>query len=254
MKLDKRDVPDILEKITTLAYKNRYSKIFSKIPQYAAPLFFADGYFLEAIIPGFYNNKDDAFFVSKILNSDRLLNIENEQLKDLSQLLHAVPYNVAENTTNVSEFKVRLLDRNDIEQLTGIYKEVFATYPFPIHDPDFILKNMDEDVQYYGAEKNGILAAVASSEMDIKGQNSEMTDFATRKDFLGNNLSVLLLRTMEKKMKNQGIKTLHTIARLHSIPMNKTFLKLQYNYAGTLIKNTNIAGRIESMNVYYKHI
>jgi len=55
-------------------------------------------------------------------------------------------------------------------------------------------------------------------------------------------------------MRKQGIKTLYTIARLDSIPMNKTFLKLNYCYSGTLINNTNIAGSIESMNIYYKYL
>ena len=36
--------------------------------------------------------------------------------------------------------------------------------------------------------------------------------------------------------------------------MNKTFLNAGYNYSGTLTKNTQIAGKIESMNVWYKHL
>ncbi len=36
--------------------------------------------------------------------------------------------------------------------------------------------------------------------------------------------------------------------------MNITFAKTGYTYAGTLINNTNISGRLESMNVWYKHI
>jgi len=55
-------------------------------------------------------------------------------------------------------------------------------------------------------------------------------------------------------MKSLGIKVVYTIARLNSIPMNKTFLRLNYQYSGTLINNTNIAGKIESMNILYKHI
>lgn len=34
--------------------------------------------------------------------------------------------------------------------------------------------------------------------------------------------------------------------------MNVTFSKLNYNYGGTLINNTNISGDLESMNVWYK--
>ena len=113
---------------------------------------------------------------------------------------------------------------------------------------------MEEDVQYFGAENDGELAALSSAEIDFKGGNAEMTDFATQFSHTGNNLSSLLLRAMEKEMKKQEITTLYTIARLNSIPMNKTFLQNDYQYSGTLIKNTNIAGKIESMNVFYKYV
>lgn len=81
-----------------------------------------------------------------------------------------------------------------------------------------------------------------------------MTDFATLPAYAGNSLALMLLDAMDREMKNQGIKTLYTIARLNSIPMTLTFLRSDYQYSGTLIKNTNIAGKIESMNVLYKHI
>ncbi len=105
-----------------------------------------------------------------------------------------------------------------------------------------------------GILKREQLIALASADVDTEGKNAEMTDFATLPAFRGNNLSVILLSEMENEMKKQEINTLYTIARLNSVAMNKTFLKLKYKYAGTLIKNTNIAGKIESMNVYYKHV
>jgi len=55
-------------------------------------------------------------------------------------------------------------------------------------------------------------------------------------------------------MSELGIKTVYTIARLNSIPMNVTFLKRGYKYGGTLINNTNISGKIESMNVLYNYL
>jgi RimJ/RimL family protein N-acetyltransferase len=81
-----------------------------------------------------------------------------------------------------------------------------------------------------------------------------MTDFATSRHHAGNNLSMLLLNHMEHEMKRQGISTLYTIARLLSLPMNKTFLRSGFTYSGTLRNNTNISGRIESMNLYYKRL
>lgn len=254
MKLKEKDVPSILETLSKLAREHRYTKIFCKIPKWAAPLFYSNGFLLEASIPGFYNKQEDVFFVSKFLSSDRLLDIENSQLQELSKLLLEKSKTAKSSKKTVSEFKVKRLGKTDIESITEIYHEIFISYPFPIHNPGYILKTMGENVQYYGVKVEGKLAAIASSEIDKKGENAEMTDFATSMTFQGNKLSTLLLEAMEKEMKKQGIRTLYTIARLKSIPMNKTFLRFDYNYSGTLIKNTNIAGNIESMNVYYKHI
>lgn len=251
MKLDERDVGDILDKLSTLANKNKYSKLFCKVSKNLAPLFFADGYILEAYIPKFYNNTEDVYFVSKFLNSDRLLNVEKNQLSDLSKLLSNKH---KDKKIHTSDYSLRKLNDSDVEQITTIYSEVFESYPFPIHDSEYIRKTMNDNVLYFGAEKDGKLVALASSEMDLKGKNAEMTDFATLPAHAGNSLAAMLLNAMEIEMKNQEIKTLYTIARLNSIPMNLTFLRSNYQYSGTLLKNTNIAGKIESMNVLYKHI
>ncbi|WP_297091418.1 putative beta-lysine N-acetyltransferase [uncultured Draconibacterium sp.] len=254
MKLDKKDCPTIIQEINDLARKNGYTKIFCKIPAYAAPQFLSNGFLPEAQIPAFFGNKESAFFVSKFLSSDRLLNIETDRLSDLSKMLEESNTAPAPDKIEVPNVTVRRLDKEDSQRITEIYREVFITYPFPIYNPGFILKSIENGTQYYGAVTEGQLVALASAEVDVQGKNAEMTDFATLPQHRGRKLSVLLLNSIEKEMKKQGIKTLYTIARLNSIGMNKTFLKLNYCYSGTLIKNTHIAGKIESMNVLYKHI
>ncbi|GAF05281.1 putative beta-lysine N-acetyltransferase [Saccharicrinis fermentans DSM 9555 = JCM 21142] len=239
-----------IQKIQQLASLNKYSKLFCKVPKSAAPVFFANGFLLEAFIPKFYSGKEDVFFVSKFLNADRLLNIENKQLIGLNKLLVKQPT----KKKIPKGYKARTLNTSDVQQITKIYQDVFTTYPFPIHEPDYIIKTMDENLQYYGVEYKGKLVALSAAEIDLDGKNAEMTDFATHFSHQGNNLSSVLLEAMEKTMKKQGIKTVYTIARLNSIPMNLTFLRFAYEYSGTLIKNTNIGGQIESMNVYYKHL
>lgn len=254
MKLNELDIDSILTKISTLAHTNNYSKIFCKVPKQFAPLFFADGYILEAFIPKFYNIKDDVFFVSKFLNTQRKLIVDKNPLIALSDQLSVSPTNKKGLKKSTLTYSIQKLNQSHIKQITNIYKEVFESYPFPIHNPDYILKTMEEDVQYFGAEKEGKLAALASAEIDFKSGNAEMTDFATHPSHTGNSLSSLLLQTMEVEMKKQEIATLYTIARLNSIAMNKTFLQNNYQYSGTLVNNTNIAGKIESMNVLYKHV
>ena len=206
----------------------------------------------EAIIPGFYSRKEAAFFLAKYMDSDRLMNLEKGGLGRLGELLKTSTKR--EKLPKIPAFKVGFLGNADVEQITDVYKKVFQTYPFPIHNPGYILKTMKENVRYFGVKKKGKLVAVASAEIDFEGKNAEMTDFATLPDFRGLKLGQYLLARMEKEMKTLEIATLYTIARLQSIPMNKVFLKYQYQYGGTLVRNTNISGNIESMNVYYKYI
>lgn len=252
MKLNQADFPAVINTIDILAKENGYSKIFAKLPAWAAPVFIANGFICEAIIPQFYNAAEDAFFLSKFLNSDRLLNIETNKLESLSGIL------AENNKTNPlgikHQYVIRRLTESDIDYMVNIFKQVFESYPFPIHNPAYIATTMNEHVQYFGVFNNQQLVAISSAEVDHKSSNAEMTDFATLPEFRGNKLALLLLHAMEQQMKDNGIATAYTIARTNSIPMNKTFLNMGYKYAGTLQKNTNISGQIESMNVLYKHL
>jgi putative beta-lysine N-acetyltransferase len=252
IKLGKEDCPGILDDLRRLAEENKYTKIFCKVPEWAAPVFFADGFLTEAIIPGFYRGRDSAFFLAKFLDSDRLMLLENQELRDLSELLKSTQ--VKAKTAVKDSLPLKQLGVADVDQITGLYRKVFKSYPFPIFNREYILHTMKDNVRYFGVSKNGRLMAVASAEIDEKGKNAEMTDFATDPDFRGQKLGQLLLTKMEKEMEAMDIKTLYTIARLKSIPMNKVFLKHRYQYAGTLLRNTNISGSIESMNVYYKQV
>ncbi|MCK3684871.1 putative beta-lysine N-acetyltransferase [Maribellus sp. YY47] len=253
MKLAPEDCPSVIEEMNQLARTNRYSKIFCKVPQRMSPYFIANGFMVEAQIPRFFKGEETVFFMSKFLSSDRLLNIESEQLNELSNLLNQ--QDKAEKETNrQSTFQVRRLKEEDCESISAVYSTVFESYPFPIQDPAYISHTMQNAVQYFGVEADRKLIALASAEVDEDALNAEMTDFATLPEYRGKGLAQILLRSMESEMKKDGIKTLYTIARLNSAGMNKTFLKLRYYYCGTSLKNTNISGKIESMNIYYKHI
>jgi len=253
MKMHDSDFPGIVKLIENLAVEQNYSKVFCKVPWWAVPAFFSYGFITEAIIPEFYNNKDDVFFVSKFLATDRMRNSESEQFEQLSKMYKGYEGKLFSDKLPES-FSLNKLDTSDAEDISNVFRQVFESYPFPVFQPEYIKETMHKHIQYYGVKINGKLAAIASAETDIQSGNAEMTDFATLKEYRGKKMSVHLLSAMEKEMKTQGIETLYTIARLHSPAMNNTFLKLNYKFSGTLLKNTNIAGKIESMNVYYKHI
>ena len=55
-------------------------------------------------------------------------------------------------------------------------------------------------------------------------------------------------------VEKKNINTAYTIARSNSFGMNCTFAKCGYDFGGILVRNTQIGGKIEDMNVWFKSI
>lgn len=250
MKLDPNDLPDIIPQLNGLARKKNYTKIFAKVPEPFTPAFICEGYRCEGVIPRFYNGKTAAVFLGNFIDPHREIAPQRDEIEKniiLAQSKSGTPIRPLSN-----EYSLRPAKENDAQELAAVYKTVFASYPFPIHDPEYLIETMRSHVCYYVAEKNGQIAAAASGEMDKENLNAEMTDFATLPKHLGNGLAAHLLRFMEPEIKRRGITALYTIARALSPGMNITFAKNGYIFGGTLINNTQISGKIESMNLWYK--
>ncbi|MFV9631143.1 MAG: putative beta-lysine N-acetyltransferase [Methanosarcinales archaeon] len=255
MKLHPNDEETIIDQIDYLVNKYSYTKVFAKIPSDFDYLFFNHGYKKEAKITGLYNGEANASFMGKFFSNARAShkNRDKKIITEIFALAKSKQFNSKISDTP-DGFTVQELNKSDAIELSELYKKVFRTYPFPIHDPEYISKTMDENIIYFGFFNNGNLIAASSSEIDINDQSAEMTDFATHHDFRGFGLALILLDKMENRMKEIGIKNCYTIARALSFGMNITFSKKGYNYSGTLVNNTNISGKIESMNVWYKLI
>jgi beta-lysine N6-acetyltransferase len=216
--------------------------------------FLPNKYCIEAYIPGYYRGAEDCLLVSRFFDQKREEKPQAE-LTAFQELVTRVRENHTLRDTHSFPYRIRILNTKDADQITGIYRNVFKTYPFPIFEKTYILKNMkDHSVLYFGVFDHRNLVGISSAELDPENQNVEMTDFATLPEYRGQNMAFQLLKTMEKEMKRTNMNTLYTIARLKAPGMNKTFLKAGYKFSGTLVNNTNISGNIESMNVYYKHL
>lgn len=253
MKLDKADLPDILDHIHALARQNGYTKIFAKIPAGSRPLFEKGGYRLEAAIPNFYDGREDGLFMARYYHPRRLLDPACERVQTV--LARAREKALEPHHHEISQgIEVRLATPADCRQMSELYRQVFSSYPFPINDPEYLRQTMAENVLYAGVWQNKKLLALASAEFDEKMANAEMTDFATHASGRGRGLAGVLLQKLEVLMAEAHIKTCYTIARATSFAMNITFARNHYTFAGTLINNTQISGALESMNVWYKQV
>jgi putative beta-lysine N-acetyltransferase len=250
MRLADHASADFPRQLISLAETKGYAKIFAKVPKDASADFMQVGFEKEAEIPGFFTGRTSALFLGYYLNNARK---QEDDVARLENILH-----IAEDKQKTavpppdSRFRLCQCLEGDVSEMAAIYDQTFASYPFPIHEPAYLLETMQTHVAYFGAEIDGKLAALASAEMDREAANVEMTDFATLPEQAGNNLSLHLLHRMEKAMLEQNISTAYTIARAASPAMNITFARAGYIFAGRLKNNTNISGSIESMNVWYK--
>ena len=251
---DDEQVDFLIDQLHNLTILKRYSKIFAKVPSRFKNIFLAHKFKAEAYVPGLFGGKENGIFFSKYFNAKRgyLSSAEREVIKEVIALAGQ------SSDLPVGQFpkgyRFRRLDDTDIPAITGIYKKVFSVYPFPVFDEQYLAEVMHSHVKFYGLEFKGKLIAVSSAEMDSENSNAEMTDFATIPDHRGKNLSYYLLGEMIGEMKEENMKTVYTIARAHSVGMNKTFGRHDFQFGGTLIKNTLIGESIESMNVWYRRL
>jgi putative beta-lysine N-acetyltransferase len=250
MKLSESDdKKQTIEQIIGLAKKNNYGKVFAKIKAKDKKIFEDYNFESEARIPRFFNGDEDSEFYSLFISQERR-QVDLEQIREnLNLALDKKRFSTTSYDHHVVELK-----KENVTSITEAYSKIFETYPFPIFDNDFITDCLEKNVRIFAIIGERQIIALSSCEIDDENKNVEMTDFATLPNHRGKGLAQALLIRMEAEMKEMGMKTAYTIARALSPGMNITFSKSGYTFGGTLKKNTNISGGIQSMNVWYKNL
>ncbi len=256
MHLDRRDCPEIIPALDALAEHRGYTKIFAKVPAGETRWFLRRGYDEEARVPGFFGGGPDGeagAFLAKYLSPERGQDPDPAGVKSVIRTAMSKGKAARPPAPLPPDVTLQLLGPERAEEMAALYARVFASYPFPIHDPAYIRRTMELGVAYCGALRTGKIIGLASADPDFAAGNVEMTDFAVSRRHRGLALARHLLTVLEKHMAGRGVGTHYTIARARSHGMNVTFARQGYEFAGTLTSNTNIAGGIESMNVWYRH-
>jgi putative beta-lysine N-acetyltransferase len=253
MKYKNDDTNALIDELNNLAKSERYGKICAKIPMMESMAFIQDGYEIEAEIPKFFGGKNTCYFLGKYFSMSRKM----DRFKDDETIILEISKSKSSNFELKpldENFSLSMLEERHVQDMANIYDSVFESYPFPIHDPEYLKSTMAKNILYFGAFDGTKLVALSSAELDRENQNAEMTDFATLDEYKGKNLSLHLLKQMEEVLPFYKIKTLYSIARASSPSMNITFARAHYVFGGKLLNNTQIAGRIENMNVWYRFL
>ncbi len=253
MRFDPVNSRDLLYELETLARKNRYGKIFAKIPADEWRAFEESDFQIEAVIPGLYKGIIDGLFVAKFFHATRRQELNPDILDRVRHWTQTASANFKKHDSRKLP-EISTCRPSDAPEMSALYKQVFQTYPFPIGDPAYLQHMMNAGVPYYAIRESGRIAALAAAEIDGDHQNAEMTDFATLPKWRGQGFAGVLLNHMERSAGERGIKTVYTIARAASTGMNAVFQNRGYRYSGLLINNSQICGAIQSMTIWHKHL
>lgn len=213
--------------------------------------FLSAGMKLEACIPGYYEGGEPALVLALYLSAGRQNPSNSRGAHRAKELTSRFQIGSGKRPLPAG-ITLKWARPEHCSALAGLYGRVFATYPFPVADPDYLKFMMDKGACYIMAWHNEELIAAASAETNRSHKNAEMTDFATISSWRGYGLASCLLAQMEARLGIEGYRCLYTIARSRSAGMNKVFAGAGYSFSGVLINNCNIGGGFEDMNVWSK--
>lgn len=259
MELGREAVAETVKSVDALADREGYGKVIVKarVADYGA--FALKGYRLEAVVPGYFGPHEPGLFLGRFLDAGRETDTDEIRVREvLAAALEREPRHdgVRVVTTPAASLAegliVREMGPDAAVSLAACYRSVFASYPFPIDDPDHLCGEMERGTRFFGALEDGALLASSSMEPGGATGTVEMTDFATYPESRGRGLAAALLDLMDREASSSGVRVAYTIARATSFGMNITFARRGYRYGGTLVNNTQISGGIESMNVWFK--
>ncbi|MBD3262583.1 MAG: putative beta-lysine N-acetyltransferase [Candidatus Altiarchaeales archaeon] len=248
MCLDPGDMPELVGWLVSLAKEHHLTKIFCKIPASFEKRFLGEGFVREACLPGFAADEGDLVFLSKFLSESRS-KTDGGRIEKILRVCEGKKPQPAKGCENI-----QLASKNHIEKLSELYATVFESYPFPITDSAYLRETMDNSTLYFLVQQKGRAVAASSCEIDFQNMCAELTDIAVHPDYRGRNFAQKLIRRMEEALKQINVCKYFTIARALNPSINVAFKKSGYTYCGTLIKNTQISGGFEDMNVWHKKI
>ncbi|MFW6386596.1 MAG: putative beta-lysine N-acetyltransferase [Bacillota bacterium] len=245
------DVTRLADTLKDIGAEAGLTKIWFKHPRKKSRRFLEERFREEAVVKKFYP-EDDASLLSLFLVPERG---ESDNQKEKQKLLDDVcALKEKENYDLPPGYNFQIAGKEDILDLTGLFGQVFSTYPYPIYREEYIQKMMDEGVVYGVINKGRETVAAASAETVEELANAEMTDFATLPEYRGQGLAACILRRLEEELKDRNYRCLYTIARAGVYGINRIFGRAGYEYTGTLVKNCSIGGSLEDMNVWCKRI
>ena len=239
-----------LKRIKALAVEAGMGKIIACAPPFCQEMFLGQGFEVEGKMKGFLAG-EDALYYSFFVSEARKHSVNSYNG------IFPVGASWDRVTAPVKQPQLAYVTRNaveaDIPGMISLFKGVFETYPSPVFDAEYLRTNMKSNrVLYKVAVYNDKIIGIASAEKDQTNLNAEITDCVTNPQYRGHGILNKLISELEEQLETEGFICLYTLCRATQAAVNKAFFRQGYSFSGRLIKNCNICGSFEDMNILVK--
>ncbi|MGR6837487.1 putative beta-lysine N-acetyltransferase [Syntrophomonas erecta] len=235
-----------------LAIANNMGKIISFAPQECYDLFQEAGFKVEGRIEGFFKGTL-ALCYSYFIDSHRMFSSNGDDEKSFIQC--SQDHFPGQDLLAKFPYLLRDASYKDIPQMIKLFKSVFATYPSPVFNGNYIFDNIQKNkVRYKVALHDGKVIGIASAEMDHDNLNAEITDCVTLPLYRGQGILTAIIQELEEYLQDHGFICLYSLARTKHPAVNKAFYRQGYTFSGRMVNNCDICGSLEDMNIWVKLI
>lgn len=210
----------------------------------------SQGFVLEAVLDGYFHGRP-AYLMGYLLTTARRAcgDLGREQAV-VESALSADPEAAPDLPDGL---RVVTATTAMAPELAAIYRDIFTSFPSPLHEPEFVAQLIDSGEGIFRAVLDGSrIASAAAAEMDREWGAAEITNCATLPEFRGEGLMQILISDLEEDAEKQGATTLFSIARASSFGMNRALGKAGYRFRGCLRGNSHIMGGYEDMHLWVK--
>lgn len=213
--------------------------------------FLGRGFVLEGVIPGYFGG-EAAYCLSYFVDPDRQASRRLERENTIREAV--LTEEPAWSRRLDSRFALTAPSVEDVAEMAHLYRQVFTTYPSPLHDPSYIHHLMATGEGVFRIVRDGRrLVSACAAEVDRSDRQAEMTDCATLPDYRGEGLMAAQLHDLEAAMRGHGVSCLFSLARASSHGMNLVLRRLGYRLRGRMVNNCHIMGAYEDMNLWVKY-
>lgn len=208
----------------------------------------------EGMISSFFNG-EDAHIYALFLDEGRHEPALNQLEKNVARLVKRRMGKGPDHKFELPPgFFMRWAEKKDAKQMSRLYQKVFKSYPTPMNDPSFISEMMDNDVYFLVVDHDRQVVSACSADLLTPFCSAELSDCATYRQYRSRQLLSYQVAHLVPRLKKIGVKTLFSYSRSVSHGMNLVNAKHGFTFGGRMVQNSNICGRLENMNIWYKQL